>query len=118
MLDNKNEMARIVEIIERERYTLKMAFIDTCSNQVVDILFGALVASYKSAVKALYRTRFSEIEKKMLERITGTEEKILQMIIDETDDAIGDHRLDKPLEAIEKLADLLTVKSVQVKKVV
>ncbi len=94
----------MIEILERERYALKMTFVDVCSNQVADILYGACVASQKNAVKILYQMRFSEAERAAFERMIGSEEKVIELIIDESDNAAGSHELDQVIEAMKTLS--------------
>jgi len=104
----------MIENLERERHTLKMAFVDACSNQVTDILCSAYSAAQVNAVKVLYQLRFSETERAAFERTIGSEKEMIELIIDEAD---GAEELEQVTDTMERLSVLLSIRHVQVKKV-
>lgn len=114
MLDNKNEIKKMIENIERERNALKMALVDACSNQVVDILCSAYSAAQVNAVKVLYQLRFSETERATFEKTIGSEKEMIELIVDEAD---GAEEMEQVINVMEKISVLLTIRHLQVKKI-
>ncbi len=116
MLDNKIEMWRLIDFIERERFAICLAFADCHSEEVGDMLYDACALSLTNSVRELFRTRFTAAEQKEIQQKIGSESEVIELIIDEAETGACDHGLDEILEAIEGLSVFLKAKNVKVKK--
>lgn len=110
MLDNKIEMSRLIEFIERERFAICLAFADFHSEEVGEMLYDACALSLTNSVRELFRARFTAAEQKIIQKKIGSERKVIELIIDEAETGACEHGLDEILEAIDGLSVFLKTK--------
>lgn len=117
MLDNQIEMSRLIDFIERERFSICLAFADCHSEEVGEMLYDACALSLTNSVRELFQTRFTAAEQKAIQQKIGNESEVVELIIDEAGISQCEHGLEEILETIEGLSVFLVTKNVQVTKV-